>query len=247
MTQFDIFSDNRNYYSRTETGNENTEETKLVKKCKIFENEWIVFRNDIVEIPGVAEHKPFLRLMTPSKPGKPDDGTVVVAIWPSSDLIAVVKQYRYPAAVWEVALPRGFANLGDEDKFLTGFREFGEEVGGRLNPGRRWSLGRLLTDSGKLYDAPHLIMAELAVPASAAMPPNPDDTEVIAASKFGNWIPFHMLQAWVETGRIVDSFTCAAIARLRPHFNKYGKFDPDFDILNSYHLKESDRLFNKVD
>ena len=234
----DIFSDNRSYYHRVNPGYEKDDEIKILEEVEIFRNGYIVFRNDLVSIPGVKEPSPFLRLKTPAS-----DGTVVVAVWPQCDLIAVVKQFRYPAAVWEVALPRGFSNPGDENSIMTGFREFSEEVGGQLHSDRRWSLGRILTDSGKLHDAPHIILAELAFPRSVDFPSNPDATEAIAEQEYRSWVPFHMLQSWVESGKIVDSFTCAAVARLRPHFNECGKFAPREDILAMNHLKNSDSLF----
>lgn len=223
------FGDGRTYFSRVPFGGETEEEISRISEYLVFANGFINFYNDQVRFPNGHESQ-FLRLETPGR----RDGTVVVAV-NDRDEIAVVKQFRYAPRLWTIELPRGFCGPGDISGFLTGWREFTEEVGGQLREEHTWSLGRVLPDSGKLFDAPFAILSKLARPEGATphLRHDPDVTEAIAHKKGGRWIGYLTLRDWIERGLILDMFTCAIFARLRPHFDGAGRFEPDLDLLRT--------------
>jgi hypothetical protein len=229
-----MFDDGRRYFERIRFGAESDSEIKQKSEELVFKNKWIEFFNDEVVFPNGVEGK-FLRLQTPNR-----DGTVVVAVKPNTSEIALVKQYRYAPGLWMVELPRGFAIEGDLSGILTGWRELLEETG-EVPLFQGIVLGRLVTDSGKLADAPYLVLFEVPI-SEGSISPRPDDTEVLAPEKFGYWVEYRILKDWVETGLILDAFTCAAMARIAPHFDAEGKYDLDLDKLDRPHLRDAERM-----
>jgi len=230
------FTDTRRYFKRVQFGTETDGEIKRNTENRVYANGFISVFDDEVTFPNGHRGK-FLRLETPDR----RDGAVVVAI-NANDEIAVVKQFRYAPRVWTLELPRGFVGPDDVGPFLTGWREFSEEVGGSLDVEECWSLGRVLPDSGKLHDAPYLMMARLRNSELDARneAQNPDITEAISHKKGGRWIDYLELRRLIESGMILDMFSCAAFARLRPHFDTNGHFSPDLQLLGSERFKQSE-------
>ncbi len=234
-----MFFDGRSYLKRVKFGEETESEVKLIQENLIFENKWIKFYNDSVKFPNGTTSN-FLRLETPGR-----DGTVVVAVRPATSEIAVVKQYRYAPGLWMVEFPRGFANSGDVSGIMTGWRELLEETG-QIAAFDGIFLGRLVTDSGKLGDAPFLALLEVRTEVTGEpIAPQPDETEVLAPEKYGYWVKYCDLKDWVERGYIIDSFTCAAMARIAPHFDSEGRYQPNWALIEEPNLADAERLFGK--
>lgn len=232
----DEFSDGRSYFRRVRFGAESPDEIARVEECRVYGNGFINVFDDKVEFPSGDQGR-FLRLETPDR----RDGTVVIAVNEKHE-IALVKQFRYAPRVWTLELPRGFVGPDDVGAFLTGWREFAEEVGGALDVEETWLLGRVLPDTGKLHDAPYLMLARLrdSELEKRTRTQSPDFSEAIAHKKGGRWFSYFQVRELIETGMIMDMFTCAAFARLRPHFDEQGRFIPCASILGGARLQNAE-------
>ena len=93
-------------------------------------------------------------------------------------------------------------------------RELKEEIGAEAV--EIYPLGRIVTDSGQQVGFPHLVAARIREGGDA----QPEESEAIDA-RFRYTYP--ELVAACERGEIIDSFTLAAVVRLRPHFES-GRF-----------------------
>ena len=154
--------------------------------------------------------------------GHPDtmvDGVVVVPI-DEDDRILLIRQFRHPVRMWIRELPRGGRNKGEAPD-ETARRELHEEIG--YEASGIVSLGRIATDSGMQEGFPHLLAARVRRAGDAA----PEDGEAIDGV-----FPYSYdeLARLCESGEIVDSFTVAAVTRLRPHFSD-GRFVYDPRVL----------------
>jgi ADP-ribose pyrophosphatase len=142
--------------------------------------------------------------------GHPDtmvDGVVVVPI-DEQDRILLIRQFRHPVRMWMRELPRGGRNRG-ETPAETARRELHEEIG--YEASEIVSLGRIATDSGMQEGFPHLLAARVQ---------RAGDSEPEAGEAIDGVFPYRYdeLARLCERGEIVDSFTLAAVTRLRPHF-----------------------------
>jgi ADP-ribose pyrophosphatase len=139
---------------------------------------------------------------------KQDDGVIAVPILPD-DRIILVRQFRHPVRMWLRELPRGGREKG-EGVAQAAARELREEVG--CETVQTYPLGRVTTDSGQQTGYPHLVAARVQEPAAS----EPEDTEAI--DRLFRYTFGELLDA-CRRGRIVDSFTLAAVLRLEPHFD----------------------------
>lgn len=143
--------------------------------------------------------------------GHPDtmvDGVVVVPI-DERDRILLIRQFRHPVRMWMRELPRGGRRRGEAPE-ETARRELHEEMG--CEASEILSLGRIATDSGIQEGFPHL----LAVRVRRSREAEPESGEAIdGVFPYG----YDELARLCERGEIVDSFTLAAVTRLRPHFD----------------------------
>lgn len=137
-----------------------------------------------------------------------DDGVIAVPVLPD-DRILLVRQFRHPVRMWTRELPRGGRNRGERPE-ETAARELREEVGCEVE--RVYPLGRVTTDSGQQTGYPYLVAARVAEPGER----EPEDTEAI--DRLFRY-RFTELREACQRGRIVDSFTLAAVLRLEPHFD----------------------------
>ncbi len=136
------------------------------------------------------------------------DGVVVAPV-ARDDRVLLVRQFRHPVRMWMRELPRG-GRKEDEDPAEAARRELREELGCEaeaIHP-----LGRLTTDSGQQTGYPHLFVARVGEPGRN----EPDETESI--DRVFRYT-FSELREACQRGRIVDSFTLAAVVRLEPHFD----------------------------
>lgn len=138
---------------------------------------------------------------------KQDDGVIAVPILPD-DRIILVRQFRHPVRMWLRELPRGGRERGERVEEAAA-RELREEVG--CETMHTYPLGRITTDSGQQTGYPHLVAVRVAEPTER----EPEDTEAI--DRLFRY-PFGELHDACQRGRIVDSFTLAAVLRLEPHF-----------------------------
>ena len=137
-----------------------------------------------------------------------EDGVIAVPILPDHRII-LVRQFRHPVRMWLRELPRGGREKGERPEEAAA-RELREEVGCETED--TFPLGRLTTDSGQQTGYPYMFAARVAEPRQR----EPEDTEAIDRLfryTFGD------LREACRRGRIVDSFTLAAVVRLEPHFD----------------------------
>lgn len=136
-----------------------------------------------------------------------EGGVVAVPILPD-DRIILIRQFRHPARMWLRELPRGAREKGERPEDAAA-RELREEVG--CDTERTYPLGRVVTDSGQQTGYPHLIAARVGEPRER----KPEDSEAI--DRLFRYT-FGELREACQRGRVVDSFTLAAVVRLEPHF-----------------------------
>lgn len=187
---------------------------------------------DDVRMP-TGDAKQLLRFTTDNEGS--NDGVVVVPIYDKRYVI-LVAEFRHATRTWMLNLPRGFARR-DEQNRLTTRRELKEETGCTFDWDNQWSLGRLATDSGKLYDMPYLIAVEVNRDEGA----QPDELEAISHPVS---MTFDDLKKRCWSGEIVDMFTLAAVARLEPHF-KSGVFQFDRQLATSGFLSSGPSEYNE--
>jgi len=181
-------------------------EIALCEARHVYGSRLLSVYDDAVAFPSGQEGNS-LRLTT-SDPTR--DVVVVVAITPD-DTILLVRQFRHAPRTWMVELPRGFAQGGQGIMPVDACRELLQEAGYALALDECFPLGRLVTDSGKLHDAPYLVMGR----ARPVALPQPAPTEPIRNLYK---VRFSELDQLAAEGTLCDMFTLAALARLRPHF-----------------------------
>ncbi len=200
---------------------------------RVYAHRSLSAHDDAVTFPGGQEGH-CLRLTTPD-PTR--DGVVVVAITPQ-DTVLLVRQFRHAPRTWMVELPRGFAQGPSGVMVADACRDLLLEAGYALAPDEYFPLGRFVTDSGKLHDAPFLVMGR-ARPVGL---PRPEATEPIRnVCK----VRFSELEQLAAEGVLCDVFTLAALARLRPHFVG-DRWSPRLDLTQRATLSDPGRLFRQV-
>lgn len=137
-----------------------------------------------------------------------EDGVVVVPIT-ADDRILLVRQFRHPVRMWLRELPRGSRERGERPED-TAARELREEIGYEVE--QSYPLGRIANDSGQLSSLPSLYAARVR----RAGEREPEDSEAIDRV-FA--YTFAELKRACQRGKILDSFTLAAVTRLEPHFD----------------------------
>ena len=184
-------------------------EIEILSEETIWENESARLLLARVALPNSTEYKEHFRLAHAHGKG---DGVVVVPIT-ADDRIVLIRQFRHPVRMWLRELPRGASEAGETPE-ATARRELKEEIGAETS--EVFSLGRLTTDSGQQVGYPHIVAARVRLGGDSA----PEDSESIDSRFRYTWPE---LVAACERGEIIDSFTLAAVVRLRPHFDG-GKF-----------------------
>ena len=204
-------------WTRSRWGRGNLE-IELVAPRLIYRNPYVQVFDDEVRFPGSKATGRFLRITYGQGVS---DGAVVMAVTPDDDVL-LVRQFRHAVRLWMTELPRGFAQPGEQNR-MTSVRELPEETGYHIDFGSMIHLGRLVTDSGKLHDAPHLVLCR-ARPREWR---RPDPTESIASVVK---VKFSELRELCERGELLDVFTLAAVVRAQPHFEG-NVFRPDLALL----------------
>jgi 8-oxo-dGTP pyrophosphatase MutT (NUDIX family) len=184
-------------------------EIEIVSEETVWENDTARLLVARVHLPNSNEFKEHFRLAHAE--GK-TDGVVVVPIT-ADDRIVLIRQFRHPVRMWVRELPRGASEPGETPE-KAAKRELKEEIGAEAT--ELFPLGRVVTDSGQQVGHPYLVAARIRETGAA----EPEESEAIDA-RFRYSYP--ELVAACERGEIIDSFTLAAVVRLRPHFET-GKF-----------------------
>lgn len=210
---------------RVREGDLTRREIQLTSEDLVWSNQYLQVFNDHVRFPeppgfpAIQEGR-YLRLTYAEGTG---DGVVIVAV-AEEDQILLVRQFRHAPRLWMEELPRGFAKV-DEQNRLTAKRELLQETGYRLDMDQMYPLGRVIPDSGKLHDAPYLIVAR----AHAEQYRSPERTEpIVNLRKYA----FSVLKLKCQRGEILDMFTLAAVVRAEPCFRN-DRFSPDKEFLRS--------------
>lgn len=119
--------------------------------------------------------------------------------------IGLVRVYRYPLALWEWAIPRGFAHGASAG--TTAMREAEEELGAR--PDHLEEIGQVTPDSGLLSSVVRLFLA--VYDRETASPQDRDEVSGV------RWVPVTSLLHEIGSQQVTDAFTqsalCCAIAR----------------------------------
>jgi ADP-ribose pyrophosphatase len=184
-------------------------EIQILSEETVWENESARLLVARVRLPGSDEFKEQFRLAHAA--GK-SDGVVVVPIT-TDDRIVLVRQFRHPVRMWLRELPRGATEDGESPDDAAR-RELKEEIGAEAV--EIFSLGRIVTDSGQQVGFPHIVAARIREAGRA----EPEVSEAIDGTfKY----TYAELVAACERGEVIDSFTHAAVVRLRPHFES-GRF-----------------------
>jgi len=213
-------------------------EIERLSSREIYQDERNSVRLDQVRYPahrGSSELGTGQRLVvTYSDPAH--DGVVLVALRPDHKIL-LVEQYRYAVSQWMCELPRGYAARG-EPAVDAAIRQLGEETG--YEPlGLPVHLGRVVPDSSKVSDAPHILLVPVKMRPTQL--PSPKCDEPIRGTPQA--VTFRDLYARCTTGEICDGFTLAAVIRLHPHFPNGERFEPDHQILGKPYLAEAEAAF----
>ena len=184
-------------------------EIEILSEETVWENESARLLVARVALPKSDKFKEHFRLAHAE--GKAD-GVVVVPIT-ADDRIVLVRQFRHPVRMWLRELPRGAGEKGETPDDVAR-RELKEEIGAEAV--EIFALGRVATDSGQQVGFPHIVAARIRKSGDAA----PEESEAIDGTFRYSYAE---LVAACERGEIVDSFTLAAVVRLRPHFES-GRF-----------------------
>lgn len=179
-------------------------EVEILSEETVWENETARLLVARVALPRSDDFAEHFRL---GHAGGTADGVVVVPVT-SDDRIVVIRQFRHPVRMWMRELPRGGAEEGESAEEAAR-RELKEEIGAEAE--EVFPLGRIVTDSGQQAGHPYIVAARVRERGEA----EPEATEAIDAT-FRYTYP--ELVAACERGEIIDSFTLAAVVRLRPHF-----------------------------
>src|SRR5687767_12805192 len=167
---------------------------------------------DEVELPSGRKD----RLVRVTRSPKAADGVVVVPIT-HSDEIVLVHQFRHAPRIWTWELPRGATEVGDAPED-TLHAELLQEIGCEA-VGERYSLGRIVPDSGTLHEIPYIWAVRVRPHPTEG--PSPEPNELIVGHKA---IGYDMLWELCVSGELNDAFTLAAVLRLRRHYRN-GRFD----------------------
>lgn len=192
-----------------EPGDAKKGEIEILAEETVWENETARLLVARVKLPKSDDFKEHFRL---AHPEGISDGVIIVPIT-DDDRIVLIRQFRHPVRMWLRELPRGASEEGESPEDAAG-RELKEEIGAKAT--EFFPLGRMVTDSGQQVGHPHIVAARVKLSGDA----EPEDSESIDA-RFQYTYP--ELAAACERGEIIDSFTLAAVVRLRPHFES-GRF-----------------------
>ena len=193
----------------TEPGDAKKGEIEILSEETVWENETARLLVARVKLPKSDEFKEQFRL---AHAEGISDGVIIVPIT-DDDRIVLIRQFRHPVRMWLRELPRGASEEGESPEGAAR-RELKEEIGAEAS--EFFSLGRVVTDSGQQTGHPYIIAARVKQSGDA----EPEDSESIDA-RFR--YTYGELVAACERGEIIDSFTLAAVVRLRPHFES-GRF-----------------------
>ncbi|MEM7577190.1 MAG: NUDIX hydrolase [Planctomycetota bacterium] len=168
----------------------------------VYEDPYILLVRDLVRFPN-GSLGTYLRLIERSSLG----GAIGAAVFAVHDgRLLLLKQYRHATRSWELELPRGRRDAGDEADLETARREFAEEVGwpiARLKP-----LGTMVPNSGILAGHAALFYAELA----DGPPANTEHAEATEALGGTRFLDADQVAHALREGTLRDSFTLAALA-----------------------------------
>lgn len=184
-------------------------EIQILREETVWENESARLLVARVKLPNSDEFKEHFRLA--HAPGMAA-GVIIVPIT-TDDRIVLIRQFRHPVRMWLRELPRGSSDEGETPDDAAR-RELKEEIGAEAV--ETFALGRIVTDSGQQVGHPHILAARIREVGDA----KPEDGEAIDGTfKY----TYAELTTACERGEILDSFTHAAVVRLRPHFES-GRF-----------------------
>jgi len=181
-------------------------EVEILREELIWENDAVRLFKDHVRYPATKDRKhvedDVFRLT--DAPGKMN-GVITIPIT-HDDRIILVRQFRHPARMWMLELPRGSRNPGESPEAAAA-REIHEEIGCRCTATE--SLGRVSPDSGQLSSIPHIIAARVRRDGA----PEREETETIDRTVA---MPYAILRSACERGEILDGYTLAAVTRIAP-------------------------------
>jgi ADP-ribose pyrophosphatase len=190
-------------------------EERLAWPSENESNPFLRVYNDHVRFPrprrdGTFNEGPYLRLTYPEDKG---DGVVVVPILPG-DRILLLESFRHSPRLWMREVPRGFGFIASDESSirLVPKGEIFAETGYNWDIDHQFPLGRVVTDSGKLFDVPFLFACRVTGHFSS------ENQEAEEAIRSGVTYRFQELRKRCWAGDIIDAFTLAAVLRLEPHF-----------------------------
>ena len=130
-------------------------------------------------------------------------GAVAIVALDSADRVALVRQWRLPAAAALLEIPAGGLDVASdgskEDPDLAAPRELEEETG--MRAGTWQKLGTFYTAPGFTDELMHLYLATDLTPAAADGRLGPDEDERLILS----WLPWQDAVAATERGEIRDA------------------------------------------
>jgi ADP-ribose pyrophosphatase len=197
-------------------------EIRIVKPATFDEDgPHVQLLEDEVEFPNGTRDKLVRATRTPHA----EDGVVIAPVTEADELV-VVRQFRHAPRLWTWELPRGGTEVGQTPGSAV-HAELLQEIG--YQPADApFSLGRVMPDSGTLYEIPYLYAVRVRPhPAKSA---SPDPNEQIAGHRC---IAYEELWQLCLTGAINDALTMAAVLRLRPHFTN-GRFEINRRYVHKY-------------
>jgi ADP-ribose pyrophosphatase len=193
---------------RIEPGNAAAGEIEIVREIEKASSKTERFNLDVVRTRApdgrIVESE-----QTRVRRGQGHDDGVVVAPVDENDRIVLVRQFRHPARMWLLELPRGSRRLG-ESVDDAARREIAEETGYEVL--QVAPLGRVAPDGSLMETSPYLVAARVR----RSGPAHREATEAIDGVIA---YPFTQLVTACQRGEIIDSYTLAATLRLQPRFD----------------------------
>jgi len=189
--------------TRITPGDASRGEIQILEEHCVWSSETARLYYDLVRFPPAHGHAAEQRQMRLRRGATHDDGVIAVPIRDDGRIL-LVRQFRHPARMWLVELPRGGREHGESVEDAVR-REIREEIG--YDTSETFDLGRVAPDGSEMETVPYIVGARVR----RSGPPEREDTEAIDRVVA---YTYPELRAACERGDIIDAYTLAATLRL---------------------------------
>jgi ADP-ribose pyrophosphatase len=168
------------------------------------ENPWVTLYFDVVKFPDGRTGN-YNRIV------ERQDCPGIAILLVAQGRVCLVKQYRYPIkqSLWEI--PRGFGE--SEDSISEAIRELCEETG--IDPKLLNCSHIKLVEMGEVYPNSGLLTSKVRLFAIISAMPIPIRNQTDGEVAEVGWFPLEWVFSKIAESEITDSFTMAAILRMK--------------------------------